>query len=340
LISIVVYSRNDNHGEDLFKRMYLSLYTNITLLEEAQIYSEIIIVDYNTPKNSKKLYEILDFKSNKYVKIRYIIIEEEFHLQFKDSDKLPMNNMLARNIGIRRSNEEYILSTGIDVIFSKELILKFKNLISGNLYRVDRYDVNKLILQINTLNTDKILGLCEKNIIDVHFNTNKGKFLDTNFPSLHTNNCGDFQLTHRDVWFDLKGYPEIDLMGTHCDTLFEYMAILYGVKERVFEEKLYHIDHSSRWLKPIYTHILRNWRMLYLKFGYDVMKYKKEYYSLAKDVSNDIKETTYLEQIGVNILSEEQYKNYILKMIKNQKPIIFNDDNWGAKNYSFEEIEV
>lgn len=344
MISIVQYSRNDNHGGNLLKRMKLSFYSNIHLLEKLKINSEIILVDYNTPKDKPNLYKLLPIdKPLKYVKVRHLIVPPEIHDSFKDSKKIPMNNMLARNIGIRRSSGEYILSTGIDIIFSEEIVEKFKNLKPNKIYRANRYDVNRCILDvidIDHFDIQKVLNLCEKNIIDVHFNTNLGNFEDTNIPSLHTNNCGDFQLTHRDIWFSLHGYPEIDLMGTHCDTIFEYMAYLSGNEEIIFDEKIYHIDHDNRWLKPIYTHILRNWRLLFLKFGYDVMKYKEEYYKLAKRISKDYGEKTYLENIGYKVLSNEEYKKIILDMIYGKRSLIYNNDNWGLPEIKFEEIVI
>jgi len=338
MLSIVVCSRNDNHGENMLKRMKLSLYTNIEILEKLNIKAEYIIVDYNTTKK-EKLKDLFKFQDRKFVKVRFIEVPFSFHKQFKNSNKLPMNNMLARNIGIRRSKGNFVLASGIDIIFSKELAKKFQKLQKGVIYRVNRYDVNKSILDCNLKDLDEVLEFCEKNIIDVHFNTNKGKFQNTDFDTLHTNNCGDFQLLHRSHWEEMKGYPELDLMGTHLDTIFEYMAVIGGLKETILDEKLFHIDHNSKWLKPLYTHILRNWRVLFLKYGYEVMKFKEDYYKLAKKISDYYNEKTFLEEIDYQVLSDKEYKSYILKMITTKKPIIFNDDNWGAGNYEFEEYE-
>jgi hypothetical protein len=339
MISIVQYSRNDNHGDNLLKRMKFSYYTNIYLLEKYKIKSEIIMVDYNTPTNKDNLYKLLPINQKlNYVNIRHIIVPPEIHSQFKESDKLPMNNMLARNIGIRRAKGEYILSTGIDVIFSPKLVKKFNTTLPDKLYRVNRYDVNSCILDMD-LNYEEILIACEKNIIDIHFNTNQGNFIpNTTIPMLHTNNCGDFQLAHKNIWFKLRGYPEIDLMGTHVDTIFEYMAYLSGFKEVVLEEKLFHIDHKSRWLKPLYTHVLRNWRMLFKEFGYDVMQYKEDYYKLAKKISKNANEKTYLEEIDLKILTDNEYKQIIADMANGKRNIVFNNGNWGAGDKKFEEI--
>jgi len=340
MISIVQYTRNDDHGGNLLKRMKYSFYTNLYLLEKFKIESELIIVDYNTPVNRKKIYELLPVKKKlKYIKIRHIIVPPEIHFKFKDHNKIPINNMLARNIGIRRAMGDYILSTGIDIIFSEKLIANFKLLKPKRLYRAIRYDVNKCILNIK-FNPEKILNECNKLIIDVHFNTNLGNFENTSIPSLHTNNCGDFQLAHKDIWFKLRGYPEIDLMGTHCDTIFSYMSYLSGNKEVILSGKLYHIDHDSRWLKPLYTHVLRNWRLLFLKFGYEVLKFKEKYYELAKEISQKANEKTFLEKVGYKILSDREYKKIIFEMIEGKRPIIYNDENWGAGNTKFSEIII
>jgi len=338
MISIVQYSRNDNHGGNLLKRMQFSYYANIYLLEKAEVKSEIIIVDYNTPKEKDNLYKLLPINKNlNFVTIRHIIVPPNIHQTFKDHNKLPMNNMVARNVGIRRAKGEYILSTGVDVIFSYQLIEQFKNLLPNRLYRTHRYDVNRCILD-EEFDVENILKKCEKNVIDIHFNTNPGFFEDTKIPSLHTNNCGDFQLAHRDIWFGLNGYPEIDLMGTHADTIFSYMSYLSGNEEVVLKDRLYHIDHNNRWQKPVYTHILRNWRLLYKDLGEDVLKFKEKYYKLAKEISSFVNEKTYVEKIGYDILSIEQYKQIIKEMISKKRNIIYNDDKWGLKDYNLKEI--
>lgn len=338
MLSIVVVSRNDNHGKNMLKRMQYSIYTNIEIFEKLGIEVEYIVIDYNTDKK-EKLKDLFTFKNSKFVKVKFIEIPPSFHEQFKDYEKLPVNNMVARNIGIRRAKGEFVLATGIDIIFSKELVKKMENLKKGFIYRANRYDVNRAILECKFKDGEEILKFCEKNIIDIHFNTNRGKFIpNTNIPMLHTNNCGDFQLAHRDIWFRLRGYPEIDLMGTHVDTLFEYMVYLSGIKEEVFEEKIYHIDHISRWLKPLYTHVLRSWRLLFKEFGYEVMKYKDDFYKLAKKVSQDAHEKAYLEEIDFRILSSDEYKQIIADMANGRRNVVYNNVNWGARGYNFKEV--
>ncbi|MDD5052062.1 MAG: hypothetical protein PHO27_04915 [Sulfuricurvum sp.] len=338
-ISIVQYSRNDDHGGNLFDRMSTSLYSTIELLERYKLESEIIMVDYNPPPDKPCLREIFDLtKNRKYVSVRFIEVPNTIHIHYAQSEKIPMNNMVARNVGIRRARGEFILSTGIDVIFSSEMIAFFaqKTLKKDISYRTSRIDVARCV-SAYSMDVDSVLESCQNNIIDFHFNTNPGYFEDTRLPALHTNNCGDFQLLHRDVWHNLNGYPEIDLIGTHSDTIMSYMAYLHGAKEVVLKEYFYHIDHPARWLKPVYTHILRNFRALYTALGDDVMVLKEEYYALAKKASEMSGEKSQVESVGIDMLSKDEYAGIIKEMASGARDLKYNTDSWGLEKIVLEE---
>ena len=66
---------------------------------------------------------------------------------------------------------------------------------------------------------------------------------------LHTNACGDFTLMAREHWFDLRGYPEMDLFSMNLDSLFCFAAHHGGAREEVLSEpmRIYHIEHGSGW---------------------------------------------------------------------------------------------
>ena len=54
---------------------------------------------------------------------------------------------------------------------------------------------------------------------------------------LHVNAC-DFILMHRDLWLDLRGFPESDYPPDYLNTLFCYAAHFAGAKEEVLREPL------------------------------------------------------------------------------------------------------
>jgi hypothetical protein len=64
---------------------------------------------------------------------------------------------------------------------------------------------------------------------------------------LHTNGCGDFTLMAREHWFDLRGYPEMDLFSMNLDSLFCFAAHYGGAREEVLSDpaRIYHIEHGS-----------------------------------------------------------------------------------------------
>ena len=64
---------------------------------------------------------------------------------------------------------------------------------------------------------------------------------------LHTNACGDFTLMAREHWFDLRGYPEMDLFSMNLDSLFCFAAHYGGAHEEMLSDpmRIYHIEHGS-----------------------------------------------------------------------------------------------
>lgn len=65
---------------------------------------------------------------------------------------------------------------------------------------------------------------------------------------LHTHGCGDFTLMARARWFDVRGYPELDLVSTHLDTLLCHSAHHAGLQQEILREpmRMYHIEHQDR----------------------------------------------------------------------------------------------
>ena len=206
-ISVVLYSRNDDHGCNLAKRTDAVIRSYHHFLNRYRIYSEIILVDYNTPGEDSKLADVFAYESTEYVSVRHIIVPPAVHKRFEHHDKLNMNNMLARNLGIRRAKGEFVLSTCIDVLLSAELYQRLadKSLEKNVLYRIDRTDVNRSVVAAK--DPEKMLDMCVDNIVDWHFNTLEGKpsYLGS-LPALHTNQAGDFILLDRESFIRLHGF--------------------------------------------------------------------------------------------------------------------------------------
>ena len=112
-ISAVITSRNDNYGGHLNERATYALNSAI------HTYDEVIYVDWNSETHSL-LYDIKDnlqLKGN----LKHFVIPPQAasHLTNFDPDAQKCCEVLGRNIGIRRAEGDWILSTNIDVIHPK-----------------------------------------------------------------------------------------------------------------------------------------------------------------------------------------------------------------------------
>ena len=126
-LSTVLFSRNDDHGSNMFLRMQLCIGTLISQMEKYQIPSELILVEWNPPENKPLLKDVFPWpKVLNYCKIKVIIVPQEIHNRYEHSDLFPMHTKIAPNVGIRRARGRFVLSTSVDCLLSDELV-KFIN---------------------------------------------------------------------------------------------------------------------------------------------------------------------------------------------------------------------
>ena len=272
VLSIVAAGRNDDHGEDQLQRTQAFVNGVIAQSGKFHLPMELIIVEWNPPADRPPLVEVLSWPAeHNYCDVRIIEVPPEVHNRYKHSDVLPFYQMIAKNVGIRRAKAEFILATNIDILFSEDLFTFFASgkMARGKMYRVDRYDVDNRVLQQPIVSEQ--LVFCRENIIRVNGrngsrNIITGDYhmiyppegvdiprLRTKRTHLHTNACGDFQLLHRDHWFTLQGYPELDMHSFHLDSFFSFMAHYGGAQEEVLNYPMciYHIEHSAGWTPEI-----------------------------------------------------------------------------------------
>ncbi|MEW6088411.1 MAG: hypothetical protein AB1498_08925 [bacterium] len=268
-LSIVTSSRNDDHGGNMFKRTQTTLSSVIGQLEKYKLKSEVILTDYNPPSHKPLLKDVLCWpEETKYCTIRYLVVPSSIHTRFKDSDKTPYNFSVAQNAGLKRARGKFVLMTSIDILFSDELIefVAKEILEADKIYRTDRQDVNRNILEVSSAD---LLEFCRKNVIWIHTRNIsipvvrkkkqhlRSRNLDINagnrdFPNLHLNGA-DLLLMSRESWHSLRGFPERDNLGLGVEILLCNMAYLKGIKEEMLPDEccIYHIDHDSRWRSTI-----------------------------------------------------------------------------------------
>ena len=84
------------------------------------------------------------------------------------ADVLPLFQMIAKNVGIRRARGRFVLATNIDIIFSNELVefIAAGRIEPGYLYRVNRHDIEAAVPTDACL--DDRMVFCSEHQLRVH----------------------------------------------------------------------------------------------------------------------------------------------------------------------------
>lgn len=140
----MVTARNDDHGGNLLDRMQAFVNGWIGHARRYRIPSELIVVEWNPPPDRPRLAEVLHWPQELGpCRVRFIEVPHEIHQRFAHAQALPLYQMIAKNVGIRRARGRFVLATNIDILFSSELaaFIAERHLEPGHMYRIDRHDV-------------------------------------------------------------------------------------------------------------------------------------------------------------------------------------------------------
>jgi len=167
-LSVVVTARNDNHGGNMLARMRAMLDSWVSQAEQFGIESEILVVEWNPPEDRPRLREIFgqSFRSE-ICEVRFVEVPHHLHALFGNSTAIPLHQMIAKNVGIRRARGEYVLATNIDIVCSSDLMKFFgqRSLTPRTLYRMDRHDISSNLPESAT--TTELLHFCETHLLRV-----------------------------------------------------------------------------------------------------------------------------------------------------------------------------
>jgi FkbM family methyltransferase len=232
----VVSSRNDGYKE---KERFL---IHITALLET--FDEVVYVDWNSPTSSL-LYEIIDELPN-FKKLKHIVVPKEIHqLISEDIPNLPnCFDSLALNIGIRRTDAEWIVITTADVIppFRKDFIDYLQKCNKSTFYTLSRREVEYLDIIKNKPNLNEYREHLNKTSTPRYF---PAKVTPNDEFSI-INCCGDFQLASKNIFLKVRGYEENMCYKCFIDTNIQKKAKLYGFDLKAYYDlPLYHMSHKN-----------------------------------------------------------------------------------------------
>lgn len=245
-LSAVVVTRNDNYGGDLNDRATYCLNSLI------DTFDEVILIDWNSPNNRPLLWDI-DKNLNLRGNLKHIVITPEIAsiLTNEDPDAQVCCETLGRNIGIRRATGDYIVSTNIDVIAPRRDELE--KTITNDLNEKTFYTISRRHIEWKDI--EKYHGggrrYSEWESLRDHLIENseerkyEEKVVDGDDYSI-VNCCGDFQLAHRDIWDEIKGFEEELIYVLYSDTNVQKKAVKHGFElKAIYSPALFHIYHGK-----------------------------------------------------------------------------------------------
>jgi hypothetical protein len=209
-----------------------------------ETFDEVIYVDWNSEKRSF-LYEVIN-DIPKTGRLKHFVIEPKIAkiLENYDPNAQACSTVFSFNIGIRRTDAEYIVLSTTDIIPpTKEILREFINETNKNtMYVLSRRDIDYKDIIANKDNLNDYVD---------HLNiTSKPRY----FPARVTPNdnyslfncCGDFQFATKNIWLKVKGYEEQMKYACFVDTNVQKKSVLYGFQLKdIYNVPLYHMSHTG-----------------------------------------------------------------------------------------------
>jgi hypothetical protein len=140
---VVATSRNDDHGGGMLRRMQIFVSGWIAQCRRHGLAAELLLVEWNPPGERAPLAEALEWPEDSGpCAVRIVTVPEALHRRLRHADALPLFQMIAKNVGIRRARAPFVLATNVDILFDDELVacLAARRLERGSFYRIDRSD--------------------------------------------------------------------------------------------------------------------------------------------------------------------------------------------------------
>ena len=234
--AVVVFGRNDEYKEP--ERFAIHIKTML------DTFDEVIYVDWNSPTHSF-IYDIIDDIPHTG-RLKHFCIPPEYAdmMAMNDPKAQVCNTVLAFNIGIRRTDAEWIVLSTTDIIPpTKEVLNEFIQKSNKNsFYTLSRRDIEYKDIIDNLDTLDEYRKYLDKSTEPRYFPAQ----VTPNDKYSIFNCCGDFQLASKNLWYKIRGYEEMMLYACFVDTNVQKKAALYGFNlVPIYDVPLYHMSHKG-----------------------------------------------------------------------------------------------
>jgi hypothetical protein len=328
-LSIILVGRNDNYGGDFKERLQHGISWTHRQLSQHKILSEIIFVNYN-PLPNPLIETFINWPaSNEFVSVRIITVPSAAHAALVSDGKrknVPLLEYPAKNAGIRRAKGEYILCMNPDIIIPSEIFESIHSIRKDHYYRVNRFDFNK------GADLDEI----KKNITKIWLK-------DFSFDQ-HPSAVSKFKL------LKVKALQRIYFMKYNFMLFISpLLRLIWNISYHSKAEMKYHCNVSGDFMlmhRDSWNKLRGHNEQGYLSLHMDaLMVIQAASLGLEESIlAFPIYHREHERRYDANDANPEYRKAYLFfqseaqKMLKEKKPEIYNDNDWGLNKFELEEI--
>lgn len=224
-LSIVVVGRNDDYGVNFLSRINTFVRSLDHQIRHDPDLLELLIVEWNPLGDRPRIFEALVPVQN--LAVRVITVPTTVHDSMNTT--IPVLEWYGKNVGVRRSNGEYVLITNPDILFSDEMIslISQKKFQPNTFYRSDRFDF--VGEGIDLLPPSDYIKFALEHVFQGHLSDDHAHVIQpktdirqlpkSRTDRIHTNASGDFILAKREIFDDINGLYESTENLYHCDSM-------------------------------------------------------------------------------------------------------------------------
>ena len=343
-LSIVMAARNDNYGGDFLARLENSVKWLHAWNRTLQIPLEFVIVNYNPVSENPPLEDSVDWPvANSDFRIRILSVPAETHQFYVNPSvrkTVPLFEFIAKNIGIRAAKGDYILCTNADILPDPGVLfsLKMRKLSVDNYYRADRADFRK-ILQFDFGNPLKTLLEIRKNVFRIFLKGYSYDF-DENAFSL-------YGLYRKRIGNKLKIWKDFQLLKVEKFANRFSIPLLYenlAQKYHLHASGDFMLMHRNNWFRlrgypencfaSVHTDSLFTIQAAVSGLKERILSAPVYHQDHERPDAHHLKEDKDFLKMYERLVEEG------CRMDNTKQPIFYNDENWGAGNFAFEEKQI
>jgi len=207
-IAEVVVGRNDDYMPDFLQRLTATIKWNVRYLVD-----EVVFVEWNPPSDRPLLSTEL---AKRFSCFKGYVVPPEIHHKFCHNERLALMEFHAKNVGIRRAQAPWIVTTNADAAFGVDIAYTIRNAVLSPevIWTAQRIDIPWREMRETPISFTDLLKY--RRVIP--------------YKSLGT---GEFVLAGRELWQRARGYDEsLTRHRIDCDMIGTAQMVAHGGQTR------------------------------------------------------------------------------------------------------------